>query len=276
VQISSLIAAIVGVVLGGLINWLADELPHYRVPQRPQYPDGNPRPPIAYWGITAFILGGRSPKENPSARLSWRYPLTEIATGILFYIVTQHMIERTDYFTVWQMGFWWFYTAALVLIFVIDVEHRLILFSVMIPCGVIAVVDALLYPSFAPMRPNIVGALLGGALGFGVFFLFYLGGFLYNRISAELRGYSFNEVAFGYGDVMLVTFSGLILGWQSLIFAMFITVFLGAFGALVYIIGRKVGGQSAGLTTPLPYGPYIVIGTLWMMIYRQALVSIFY
>jgi leader peptidase (prepilin peptidase)/N-methyltransferase len=71
-------------------------------------------------------------------------------------------------------------------------------------------------------------------------------------------------VAFGYGDVMLAALCGLIVGWQALIFAMFITVFLGALGALVYLVGRGLTGRY-DMFTPLPYGPYIVIGT-WIML----------
>jgi prepilin signal peptidase PulO-like enzyme (type II secretory pathway) len=75
-------------------------------------------------------------------------------------------------------------------------------------------------------------------------------------------------VAFGYGDVMLSTLCGLIIGWQPLIFAMFITIFLGAFGALVYLVVRRLSGRY-NLFTPLPYGPYIVVGTLIMLLFSD-------
>jgi prepilin signal peptidase PulO-like enzyme (type II secretory pathway) len=66
---------------------------------------------------------------------------------------------------------------------------------------------------------------------------------------------------------MLITLSGLILGWQVLIIAMFITVFLGAAGAILYLIVRRLAGRHYTLFTPLPYGQYIVIATLLLLLF---------
>jgi prepilin signal peptidase PulO-like enzyme (type II secretory pathway) len=163
-----------------------------------------------------------------------------------------------------QLMFYLFYMALFVLITVIDIEHRLILFAVIIPSSIIAIIDAILTPD--NHKPDLGSALIGGALGFGVFFVLYIGGILFSYVVAKMRGYDLPEVAFGYGDVMLSTLCGLILGWQPLIFAMFITVFLGAFGALIYLVARSISGKY-NLFTPLPYGPYIIVGTYIMLLY---------
>ncbi len=76
-------------------------------------------------------------------------------------------------------------------------------------------------------------------------------------------------IAFGFGDVMLGTLSALMLGWRAFIFAALITVFAGAVGALVYLIGLQVVRRRYKWFTPLPYGPYIVIGTLIMLLFRE-------
>ena len=153
-----------------------------------------------------------------------------------------------------QLTFWLIYMAIFALITVIDLEHRLILFVVIIPACVVAIIDAAMTVYGAPCGD----ALIGGALGFGVFFLMYLGGFLFIYVMAQTRGRSTNEVAFGYGDVMLITLAGLILGWKPLIPAMFLTVFLGALGAVAWIVGRWLTGNRYSLFTPLPYGQYII------------------
>jgi leader peptidase (prepilin peptidase)/N-methyltransferase len=116
--------------------------------------------------------------------------------------------------------------------------------------------------------PGITEALLGGVLGFLVFFMMYNGGALFTYVLGKLRGEAINEVAFGYGDVMMATVSGLILGWQVFIIAIVVIVFLGAAGAAIYLISRSVLGQRYSAFTALPYGPYIVAGTIIMLLYR--------
>jgi leader peptidase (prepilin peptidase)/N-methyltransferase len=256
-----LVVILVGLIAGGINNVLADDLPHYRRPRLPRYPDDTLRPVTAWLGITAFLLKQRT--SPGGARLSWRYPLTEIAT-IIGMVVAVAVKNNDPDVSELQLVFWLVYIAIFVLITVIDLEHKLILFSVIIPSSIIAIVDAILTP--AQHEPDLRDALIGGALGFGVFFLLYLGGYVYLYIVNQ-GGRNISEVAFGYGDVMLAMLSGLILGWQPLIFAMFITVFLGAFGAVIWMLSRRLSGTGYSMFTALPYGPYIVAGTVIMLLF---------
>lgn len=289
-----------GLVAGGIVNVLADDLPLRRAPRLPRYvpeakkraihipvedaqgnditqefveADDEPRPPLAWLGLTAFLFGKRESSDG-QVKLSWRYPLTEILTIGLMVIT----VLAIDYINVnvepgeptigtLQTIFWMLYMAIFALIIVIDIEHKLILFIVIIPSAVLAILDAATtgYP------PDLITALAGGAAGFGVFFIMYGGGFLFTYVLGLLRGQSIDEVAFGYGDVMMAMLAGLILGWRVLIFAIFITVFLGAFGALIYILSRALFGGKYSAFTAIPYGPYIVVGTILMLLYRDTL-----
>ena len=261
---------LLGILIGGVLNVLADDLPNYRRPRLPHYPDGSLRPISAWFGLSAFLLGKRTSPNG--AKLSWRYPLTEIASAVAMIVVLVNVVAEDPAMPPLHMVFLLFYMAIFVLITVIDVEHKLILFSVIIPSCVVALLDSLLTPP--PYGPGLGDALLGGALGFGVFFAMYLGGYLFTYIVAKARGIQVDEIAFGYGDVMLATLSGLILGWQPLIFAMFITIFVGAFGAFIYLVAVRVMGSRYTMFTALPYGPYIVIGTIAMLIFSET-VSVF-
>ena len=51
-------AALLGILVGGVLNVLADDLPMRRTPSRPHYPDGTPRAPSAWLGIIAFLTEG--------------------------------------------------------------------------------------------------------------------------------------------------------------------------------------------------------------------------
>lgn len=257
-----LLIVIVGLFFGSIVNALADDLPHYRRLRLPHYPDGTPRPITAWLSVVAFPMGQRASATGSS--LSWRYPLTEIATVILMIIT--YIIKHDDpQAEAIQIVFWLAYIPVFVLITVIDIEHKLILFAVIIPSSIVAILDALTTKTL----PSIQGALSGGALGFGTFFVLYLGGIAYVYVANQVQGRNISEVAFGYGDVMMATLSGLILGMGDMIFAMFITVMLGAVGALLYLLGKRLSGKGYSLITALPYGPYIVSGTIIMLLFSQ-------
>ena len=268
-----LLIALLGILVGGVVNMLADDLPKRRPIQfPPRYPDGIPRPVIAWLGLTAYLFGKRtSPKSPDGAKLKWRHPATELLTAGLMLLALTSTSDDPKMTTL-QFVFWLIYMAIFALITIIDLEHRLILFVVIIPSYVIALIDAAITGYGADLGQSILGALMG----FGVFFLLYMGGFLFTYILSKLNGHPINEVAFGYGDVMLITLSGLILGWQPLIAAMFITVFLGAFGAIVYLVVRRLAGRHYKLFTPLPYGQYIIIATALMLLFSPEVTAILF
>ncbi len=263
----AVVAGLGGLLVGGVLNALADDLPAPARVRLPHYPDGSPRPLKAWLGLTAFVLGKR---EGPSAdpadpadeaspsplrpnRLSWRHPLLELATGLAFAGLTLAFAGEP---ALWA---WYVYVAILLLITVIDIEHRLILFAIILPSCVFAVVVA----AIAPADGRTFGEyLLGGVVGFLLFFAMFLGGVAFSTLTRN------EEIAFGFGDVMLATLSGLMLGWRGFIFAALITVFAGAVGAVLYMAGRAVIGRYRRFT-PLPYGPYIVLGTLVMLLFRE-------
>ncbi len=260
-NLTLILIGIIGILAGGIINMLADDLPRRRSPSLPKYPDGSPRPLLAWLGITAFLFQRRASTQG--TRLSWRYPLTELATALLMmwlFLLKSDDPNVNDL----QLMFWLIYVAILVLITIIDVEHRLILFVVIIPTAVLVIIEAILTPNYPP---QLQGALIGGGVGFIVFFLFYMGGYLFTYITGQLRGKQINTVAFGYGDVMLITVSGLMVGIQSIVLVIFIAIFFGALGAVVYLVGQALLGKRYSWFTALPYGPYIVAATLLVLFY---------
>jgi|SRR5260221_8690320 len=260
-----IVAALAGILIGGLINVLADDLPYTLHIRRPSYADETPRPAIAWLGLTAFLARRRVAPDD--TKLSWRYPAVEVVTTLLFG------------FTAAEYGFgavtlfWLGVLAILVLITVIDLEHRLILFVVIIPACLYAIIGAALFNREISDKIMFRDYLFGGLLGFGLFFVIYLGGFVFANIASRTRKEEIDEVAFGYGDVMLATLSGFILGWQALIFALSITVLAGGVGSLLFIIGRLLIRRKYELFTPLPYGQYIVFGTIIMLLWRTPVIN---
>lgn len=248
-----LIAIPLGMVAGAIVNWLADDLPERYRPRPPHYKDGTPRP---FLSLVGFATGKRVSASG--SKLSLRYPLVELGMMILYaYVALAYPVKPASFF-------WLGVIFILMLITVIDLEHRLILYIVIVPSCIYALIGAVLVGD----RP-FMDYIIGGLAGFGIFFIFYFGGILFIVIMSNARGEEVEEVAFGFGDVMLATLSGFLLGWQALIFAIMLTVFLGAFGAILYLIVQWIGRGRYEMFTALPYGQYIVIGTLIMLLWRE-------
>lgn len=249
-------AGLAGLLVGGLLNVLADDLPHRRSPRRPHYPDGSARPVSAWLGVGAFLTGQRSPsgESAESARLSWRHPLVEIVLALGYMGLVIGYADEPN------VPYWFVYLAILLLITVIDVEHRLILFAVILPSCLFALLVAMIAPETDRTTMDYV---YGGLLGGGMFFGMFLGGIAFSAL-AEI-----DDVAFGFGDVMLAILGGLMIGWRAFIFASLITVFVGALGAVIFLTGRALMRRRHRWFVPLPYGPYIVIGILVMLLFRD-------
>lgn len=153
--------------------------------------------------------------------------------------------------------------AVLVLITVIDLEHRLIFPVVVIP----AALFGLLYSGLASGRDNPwLMALLGG-LSYGLIMLvLYLGGFVFGRVWGALRGQPLDDVVFGLGDVYLGAAVGLLLGWPGVILGLLLTVFAGAAVGLAVLVVSRL--QHDG-DIYMPYGPYITLSAMALIVYAQ-------
>jgi prepilin signal peptidase PulO-like enzyme (type II secretory pathway) len=272
---------VLGFLAGVLINAFADALPRLRRPALPTYSDGSARPLPEWSGIIAYFSGGRkkydgTPPEPvmveqpdgtmvemykvPPHRITIRHPLVEIGTALFFAFVAVNWSGDP------RLPIWFLYLTILILISVIDIEHYIIITPVIAVSCALAMAIAVLFPEDDVETREY---FIGGGVGLAIFLLMYWGGLLFASLVGAARGQKLDEVAFGFGDVMLATLCGLMIGWAALIFALLITVFIGALGALLYMVGRQFTSDKYALFTPLPYGPYIVIGTIIMMLWRE-------
>lgn len=277
--ITAIIAALAGILVGAVINALADDLPHRATPTAPHYPNGAPRPPSAWIAIIAFLTGQReggavekSEEEEQQlsleeianlyfdTKLPWRHVIVEMTMAIVFAFIVLYWPDHP------RTLIWMIFISILMLITVIDLEHRLILFVVIIPSVLITLILNGLFPEVdRPFSEYLWGGLLGG----GIFYFMFLGGGVFADVVSTMQGRMISEVAFGFGDVMLAILCGFMIGWRSMIFATFIAVFAGAIGATLYLLGRAVSRRGYSMYTALPYGPYIVFGVVVMMLFTE-------
>ena len=245
----TLVLAIIGFGVGIVINALSDAMPIYRRPRRPEYPDGSARPPIAWSGVLAYLM--QKHVNEAGSKLTWRHPFTEIFSVLLFIWIPLGYwgIDATRGFV------WLVYLSIFLLIMIIDIEHHLILFPVILPAIGISFVLSMLFPSV----PSRFDHLLGAGLALGIFLAMYIGGDLFGRLVKA------NTVPFGFGDVMLAALAGMIIGIDKILVALFVAVMLGGLGALVYLIILKARGNFDRYGSAIPYGPFIILGTVLFM-----------
>lgn len=122
-----------------------------------------------------------------------------------------------------------------------DLEHRLILDRVMFP----SIVLALIVSVFG--RPWWVGIACG--LGAGLVFL------LLGVVGSAI----FKAEAMGFGDVKLVLFIGLLLGWPQTLTGIFYGVVLAGVVSVGVIVARR------SMKGTIAYGPYLAAGALIML-----------
>ena len=243
-----LLIVMLGWTCGTLINYLADVLPTRHKLTRPFCLHcGEPFPLVEY-------LGWWRGCPHCHHRRAWRTWVVEstyiIASGWLW-------VYPPD-----RLGF----VIGLVLLIyfgivvVIDLEHRLILYSISLAGAVIgAVIGTWLHGWLA--------TLLGGLFGFGLMLLFYFLGTLFGRWMARRRGEALEEEALGFGDVCLSGVLGLLLGWPGIILGLIVAIMLGAIVSLLYLLGMILS-RKYRLFAAIPYGPFLVAGTVLLLYFR--------
>lgn len=278
----------VGLLFGAVLNSLADSLPPdaddvRHAPRRPRcFHCGRPHR-TRYRLAVAGLLLRRGRCEHCGAPRRWRPVLVELVASL-----------STAYLWVWAGAAGGplpdlaaRYLAALVLVLslilvtVIDVEHRLILWVVVWPTALAILAFAalrslarLVMPGLEMGGNDLVKSLLGGLAGYGVTLAIFLLAEVYMRVVRVVRGQPLEEVAFGGGDVNLAGLVGLAVGWPGVILSLTIAIVAGGLFSLVFILvqlaRRRYTPHSA-----FPYGPFLVLGALVIYLFGKSLAAIF-
>lgn len=251
--------ALLGLLVGALVNLCADQLPRWRSLRRPPFCPycSTARPPWAWISVVAYLIF-RPRCSHCGAPISWRHPIVELGSAALFASLWFRYAggEQSALLIPYTV-----YSVLFLLMLVIDLEHKLILNVVIFPAWLLALVGSLLHPTPHFWRL----ALLGGVLGFGLLYLVYLLGEVFVKVMGRIRGKPVNAVAFGFGDVRLGGFIGLVLGFPAVLDALFLAILLGGLGGITYWFVSAVIKHRYSLFTAIPYGPFLITGALFVM-----------
>lgn len=193
--------------------------------------------------ISYLILGGKCAKCK--ARISPRYPIVELVTGILSALVA------------WRFGFHWYTTAALLLTWAlialtfIDLDTQLLPDNITLPLVWIGLLLSLAHTPGAQFPVDPRSSIIGGVAGYMSLWSVY---WLFKLITGK--------EGMGYGDFKLFAAFGTWLGWQMLPLIILLSAFTGAVVGITLIVAR---GRDRNI--PIPFGPYLAaagwIALMW-------------
>ncbi len=239
-----LIPILLGVLAGYVVNYLSDVLPVTRRFSQPTCPNCGK---AFEWKDYLLLRACHSCGQKRSAR-SYIVILVLLAATVYIWLAPP---SRTGFL----LGY--ILLAFLGIVFVIDLEHRLIMHPV-------SYTGAILGLGIGIKANGLIPTLLGGAFGFGFMLLLYYLGELFSRYMAKRRGQPIDEVALGFGDVNLSGITGLLLGWPVILAGVLFTLFAGGIGSLLVIVYLLIRKRYKALT-PIPYAPFLILSVLFYL-----------
>lgn len=228
--------AIIGLAVGSFLNVCIYRLPQKLSIIRPASRCGACGRTLAWFDnvpvVSYVVLGGRC--RTCKARISPRYPIVEIVTAAAF--VAQYLALGMSPLLPVRLAF----TAALIVLFAIDLEHQLLPNVITVPGIAAGLAASLLLP------PGPVMSLAGIALGGGVLWLLI-------EVWWRLRKIE----AMGFGDVKMLAMIGAFLGAKLVFVTFVLSSLIGGIVAVGVILSRR-----GNLMTALPFGTMLAAAAL--------------
>ncbi len=178
--------------------------------------------------------------------ISFRYVIVEALTGgMLLALYLKYGLSLS-------LAATFLFTAALIVITFIDLDHQIIPDVISLP-GIPVFYLAAVFV----MKLNYLDALLGMVIGGGALFLISYGYRLFTK-----------RDGMGMGDVKLLAMLGAFLGWKSLIFILFVSSFFGSLIGVTIILIKKGNMKYA-----IPYGPFLSVAAIAYLFLGQKIVG---
>ena len=254
------LAFALGACIGSFLNVCIYRLPQDESVLRPASRCPGCGTPIAWRDniplLSWFLLGARC--RACRASIPARYPLVEAATGALAVLA----LVAFGPSPVAAVAF--LFTAALLLITFVDLDHRFIPDEVSLP-GIVVGLGAAFLPGGIGPLDALAGAILGGGVLWAV-------AWTYERLTG-VEG-------MGFGDVKLLAMIGAFLGWQAIPAVLVVSSLTGSLAGIAVLftgrgrrrmrrVARRLGAgavlpfvRRAARRTEIPFGPFLALGAV--------------
>ena len=146
-----------------------------------------------------------------------------------------------------------------IIIFFIDLKHFIIPNSLTFPLMVLGFIKSFI-PNLDEIFPNYIDSLIGGLFGYGIIWSII---FFYKQVR--------KKDGMGLGDAKLFAVIGFWFGWISIPFVIFLSSIISLLSVIPDLIKN-----SKKMTTQIPFGPYIIIGTLVYLLFENNFRSILF
>ncbi len=190
--------------------------------------------------LVSYLLILKGKCSVCGTRISPRYPITELLTGLLSAFAAWHFGPTIQ--TVGALALLW----ALIALSAIDLDTQLLPDSITLPLLWLGLAFNL-WTTFADLPTAVIGAMAGYLSLWSVFWLFKL---------------ATGKEGMGYGDFKLLAALGAWLGWQMLPAIILLSSVVGAVVGIALIVAARHGRN-----VPIPFGPYLaaagVIALFW-------------
>ena len=194
--------------------------------------------------ISYLFLKGKC--RNCKTKISARYPLVEIVSGISVVIVAYYFGVSS------QTLFALFLTWSLIALSMIDFDHQLLPDDITLPLLWLGIIINL-FGMFTDIESSVLGAVFGYGTLWSVYMIFKL-----------VTG----KEGMGHGDFKLLAVLGAWFGWQLLPLIIILSSLVGAIIGISLMILK-----SHDRNTTIPFGPYLAIAGWVSMLWGPYIMS---
>ncbi len=242
---------ILGAILGSFANVILYRLPRGLSIVKPRSFCPSCQNTIRWWGNIPIVsyVALRAKCAFCGAPISPRYFFVELFTAGLF--LASYLAAGWG----WKLLFLFYLDFALVVIFFIDLEFRIIPDWFTLPGIGLGMAYAFLNPQIG-WQNGLIGLLVGG------------GGFLLLAYAGE---FFFKKESMGGGDIKMAAMLGAFLGWQKLL----LVFFLASLAAVLTFLVIRLFKPKSLTDRLIPFGPFLVFAALVAYYWGERLISLY-
>ncbi|WP_457627726.1 prepilin peptidase [Persephonella sp.] len=238
-----------GAIIGSFLNVLIYRLPRGKSPLKPAFsfcPSCGS--PIKWYDniplLSYLILRGKC--RNCGGKIGFRYFFVELLTGVAS--VVSYLKTGLSYEYIFVFGF----LAIIIAITFIDVDFKIIPDQLNLAGFVLGVIYTFIRDDFT-ILDGIIGAVVGAGFLWGIAYIYL-----------KTRGIE----GLGMGDVKMMAFVGMYLGWFGALF----TIFFGSLiGAVVGIVAAYLSRSEDKGRFEIPFGPFLALAAVIYMFFGDTI-----